>query len=82
MFPMSPMQKVTMPKRTIAAAASLLVLSLGLAACGSSSSSSSKSVALVAYSTPQAAYAELIPAFKATSEGKDVSFTQSFGPSG
>ncbi len=73
-----------MPKRTnvVAAAVSLLVLSLGLAACGGSSSSSSKSVALVAYSTPQAAYAELIPAFNATPEGKGVTFTQSFGPSG
>lgn len=84
MFSMSPMQKVTMPKRpirSIAAALSLLVLPLGLAACGGSSSSS-KSVALVAYSTPQAAYAQLIPAFQATPEGKGVSFTQSFGASG
>ena len=86
-FSISPMQKVTMtklraPARPIAAALSLLVLSSSVAACGGSSSGSSKSVALVAYSTPQAAYAELIPAFNATSAGKGVTFTQSYGPSG
>ena len=43
---------------------------------------SSKSLALVAYSTPQGAYEKLIPAFQATSEGKGVSFSQSYGPSG
>ena len=37
---------------------------------------------LVAYSTPQGAYEKLIPAFKATREGKGVSFSQSYGPSG
>src|ERR1700685_186059 len=80
------MQKVVMPKRTPAFAASILALlaaALGLAACGSSSSSSSgKSLALVAYSTPQGAYEKLIPAFQATGEGKGVSFSQSYGPSG
>jgi sulfate/thiosulfate transport system substrate-binding protein len=81
MLSMSPMQKVTMPKRPIAAALSLLVLSVGLAACGGSSSDS-KSVALVAYSTPQAAYTNLISAFQATPEGTGVTFTQSFGASG
>jgi sulfate/thiosulfate transport system substrate-binding protein len=78
------MQKVIMPTRTPAVAASLLVLlaaALGLAACGSSSGSSN-SIALVAYSTPQGAYEKLVPAFQATSEGKGVSFSQSFGPSG
>jgi sulfate/thiosulfate transport system substrate-binding protein len=81
------MQKVVMQTRTPAAvAASLLALlaaALGLAACGSSSSGSgSKSLALVAYSTPQGAYEKLIPAFQATSEGKGVNFSQSYGPSG
>jgi sulfate transport system substrate-binding protein len=78
------MQKVVMPTRTPAVAASLLAalaVALGLAACGSSSSST-KSLALVAYSTPQGAYEALIPAFQATSEGKGVSFSQSYGPSG
>src|ERR1700677_4616350 len=79
------MQKVVMPTRTPAFAVSLLAalaLVLGLTACGSSSSSSGKSLALVAYSTPQGAYEKLIPAFQATGEGKGVSFSQSYGPSG
>jgi len=80
-----PMQKVAMQTRTPAVAVSLLAVlaaALGLAACGSASGSSSKSLALVAYSTPQGAYEKLIPAFQATTEGKGVSFSQSFGPSG
>jgi len=52
-------------------------------ACGTNASAgSSKSVALVAYSTPQAVYAKLIPAFTATKDGKGVKFDQSYGPSG
>jgi sulfate/thiosulfate transport system substrate-binding protein len=37
---------------------------------------------LVAYSTPQPAFARLIPAFQATAGGKGVSFDQSYGASG
>jgi sulfate transport system substrate-binding protein len=72
-----------MHKRSIAVLLSLLLpaLPMALAACGSSSSTS-KSVALVAYSTPEGAFASLIPAFQATSEGKGVTFSQSYGPSG
>lgn len=80
---MTSMKKVTMHKRSIAAVLALLALPAILAACGSSSSGDSgNSVSLVAYSTPQSAYASLIPAFEATSEGKGASFSQSFGPSG
>jgi sulfate transport system substrate-binding protein len=79
---MSSMQKVTMPKRSIAFVLALLALSLTLAACGSSSSGSGDSISLVAYSTPQSAFAALIPAFQATSEGKGTAFSQSYGPSG
>jgi sulfate/thiosulfate-binding protein len=75
-----PMQKVAMQTRTLVVAISLLTAALGLAACGSSSSS--KSVALVAYSTPQGAFAKLIPAFQASSVGKGAVFSQSYGPSG
>jgi sulfate transport system substrate-binding protein len=39
-------------------------------------------LALVAYSTPQVVYNEVIPAFARTSAGKGVSFTQSYGASG
>jgi sulfate transport system substrate-binding protein len=37
---------------------------------------------LVAYSTPQEAYQEIIPAFNKTSAGKGIKFTQSYGASG
>ena len=64
-----------------------LALAVGLAACGGSDSASGGdgsggSLTLVAYSTPQAAYEEIIPAFNETPEGKDVSFEQSYGSSG
>jgi sulfate/thiosulfate-binding protein len=52
-------------------------------ACGTTASAgSSTSVALVAYSTPQAVYAKLIPAFTATKDGKGAKFDQSYGASG
>jgi sulfate/thiosulfate-binding protein len=60
----------------------LAVLSLGIAACGGDGASGSGSLSLVAYSTPQEAYEEIIPAFKRTSEGDGVSFKQSYGSSG
>jgi sulfate/thiosulfate transport system substrate-binding protein len=69
----------------IATALALLAAIPAIAACGSSASSSSGGggkLNLVAYSTPKEAYAALIPAFNKTSDGKGVSFTQSFGPSG
>jgi sulfate transport system substrate-binding protein len=73
------MQKVIMPKRTLAVTVALTA-ALGVAACGSSSPS--KHLTLVAYSTPQGVFEKLIPAFQATPEGKGVSFSQSYGPSG
>jgi sulfate/thiosulfate-binding protein len=39
-------------------------------------------LSLVAYSTPQAAYEEIIKAFNATTQGKNITFTQSYGSSG
>ena len=52
---------------------------VGIAACGGSGDT----LNLVAYSTPQQAYEQgLEPAFKDTSEGKNVDFSNSFGPSG
>jgi sulfate/thiosulfate transport system substrate-binding protein len=38
-------------------------------------------LALVAYSTPKAAFSTIIPAFQKTPAGRGVSFTQSYGPS-
>jgi sulfate/thiosulfate-binding protein len=49
-----------------------------LAACGGGG----PKVALVAYSTPREAYAELIPAFQKTPAGTDVGFSESYGSSG
>jgi sulfate/thiosulfate-binding protein len=39
-------------------------------------------ISLVAYSTPQAAYEQLIAAFNKTTQGKNITFTQSYGASG
>ena len=39
-------------------------------------------LALVAYSTPREAYAQLIPAFQKTAAGKGVTFSQSYAASG
>jgi sulfate/thiosulfate transport system substrate-binding protein len=52
---------------------------------GSSASSGGKGstkLSLVAYSTPQVVYDDVIPAFQKTAAGKGVSFTQSYGASG
>ncbi|MGN6167699.1 MAG: sulfate ABC transporter substrate-binding protein [Solirubrobacteraceae bacterium] len=69
-----------------------LALSGGLAACGGSSDSATASgssasgsnaqLNLVAYSTPKHAYDALTAAFAKTSQGKGVSFSASYGPSG
>jgi sulfate/thiosulfate transport system substrate-binding protein len=65
-----------------------------LAACGGSSSDSEGdasadsgdggggNLTLVAYSTPEEAYRELIPAFNKTPEGEGVGFDQSYAASG
>ena len=39
-------------------------------------------LSLVAYSTPEVVYDEIIPAFRKTDAGKDVGFKTSFGASG
>jgi sulfate transport system substrate-binding protein len=59
----------------------LVALSTAIAACGGDSGGSKK-LSLVAYSTPQEAYEEIIPAFQKTAAGKDTSFNQSYGASG
>jgi sulfate transport system substrate-binding protein len=69
-------------------AVAALALTVGAAACGGSDNEASGgdgsggSLTLVAYSTPQEAYEEIIPAFNKTPEGEGVSFDQSYGPSG
>jgi sulfate/thiosulfate-binding protein len=73
--------------RKIGLALAALALAVGIAACGGTDSEaggdgSGGSLTLVAYSTPQEAYEEIIPAFNKTPEGEGVSFEQSYGASG
>jgi sulfate transport system substrate-binding protein len=75
--------------RTLRSLALLLALAAmpALAACGGSSSAADSGgggakLTLVAYSTPEEAFRELIPAFNKTPDGKGVSFDQSYASSG
>ena len=71
-------------------ALALTALVLVASGCGGSSTASEESggdgsggkLTLVAYSTPEEAYKELIPAFNKTPEGKGVGFSQSYAASG
>jgi sulfate/thiosulfate transport system substrate-binding protein len=74
--------------RTALALSALLAM-LAIAACGGSSTASEAGgdgsggkLTLVAYSTPEEAYRELIPAFNRTAEGEGVAFDQSYASSG
>src|SRR3954451_3947834 len=67
----------------------LIVALLAAAGCGGQSDASSGGgdgsggqLTLVAYSTPEEAYKDLIPAFNKTPDGKGVSFSQSYAASG
>lgn len=67
----------------VAAMASLAAASaVALTACSSSGAQSGKTIAIVGYSTPAPAYAALEAAFKNSSAGKGVSFSESFDSSG
>jgi sulfate/thiosulfate transport system substrate-binding protein len=73
----------TTRRTLLAGAAGTAALAL-LAACGTADAAAGGGgrLALVAYSTPKDAYAELIPAFQKTAAGKGVTFSQSYGASG
>ena len=69
------------------------LVALAVAGCGGSSDTHDATastggggkagkISLVAYSTPQVVYDQLIPAFRKTPQGKGVSFSESYGPSG
>jgi sulfate/thiosulfate-binding protein len=78
---------MTCTKNTrLAAAAVALALTAAAAGCSSGSGGGAGGgkikLSLVAYSTPQAAYQKIIAAFEKTPAGKNVTFTQSYGPSG
>jgi sulfate/thiosulfate transport system substrate-binding protein len=67
----------------------MALLLLVAAGCGGQSSASESGgdgsggkLTLVAYSTPEEAYKELIPAFNKTPEGRGVGFSQSYASSG
>jgi sulfate/thiosulfate-binding protein len=74
----------------------LVVAALAVAGCGGASDEtgggssasagggggSNGSLSLVAYSTPEVVYDEIIPDFQKTTEGKGVSFKTSYGASG
>jgi sulfate/thiosulfate-binding protein len=84
--------------RTLALLAVVVAAALVVAACGgaddtagggssgstgSASSGGSKAqISLVAYSTPQVVYDEVIPGFQGTEAGSGVTFKESFGASG
>ena len=65
----------------VAAALAVTAVAVALEPAGAARVNSTQ-LSLVAYSTPRAAYGQLIPAFQKTGAGKDVSFTQSYGASG
>jgi sulfate transport system substrate-binding protein len=71
-------------RKKISAAVAALALSVGLAACGGTDDArgGGDDLTLVAYSTPQEAYEEIIPAFNETPAGEGVGFEQSYGSSG
>jgi sulfate/thiosulfate transport system substrate-binding protein len=72
-----------MNRRRLRVGAAFAVVMLALAGCGSSGASSDEvKLSLVAYSTPQEAYAQIIQAFRKTEAGKNVTFAKSFGASG
>ena len=62
--------------------APVLIAFAALAAPAASGAPTGGTLSLVAYSTPKDAFAKIIPAFQQTAAGRDVQFTQSYGPSG
>jgi sulfate/thiosulfate transport system substrate-binding protein len=82
----------THARKTFAALLALVALA-ALAGCGGSSDEAggadvsgggdaSTQLSLVAYSTPEVVYDEIIPDFQRTPDGRDVGFKTSFGASG
>lgn len=77
-------------RRTLLTLLTLVALA-GVAGCGGSSDESGGSsassegdteISLVAYSTPEVVYDEIIPDFQGTADGADVGFKTSYGASG
>lgn len=79
-------------RKTIAALLTLVAMAV-VAGCGGASDEkggsgdsgggdASTTLSLVAYSTPEVVYNEIIPGFQRTAEGRDVAFKTSYGASG
>lgn len=74
-------------RRPLVVVAALTAPLVTLTACGggggaSASGEEKVTLALVAYSTPQEAYEQIIAAYQKTPDGENVEFTTSFGSSG
>jgi sulfate/thiosulfate transport system substrate-binding protein len=63
-------------------AAATALLASGCGGTPSAASGDGGTINLVAYSTPEVAYDQLIPAFQKTAAGKGTKFTESYGASG
>lgn len=83
---------ISQARKTIAALLTLAALAV-VAGCGGASDDSNDSgassggdasttLSLVAYSTPEVVYNEIIPDFNKTADGRDVGFKTSYGASG
>ena len=89
---MSPARRT--PATLVAALAATLAVALAVTGCSAGASDSTAAgdaaasdgengtISLVAYSTPQVVYDEIIPAFQKTAAGKGVGVKTSFGASG
>ena len=75
-------RRLPRPVASLAAVLSVLTLAVGCSSGGGNSAGGSGKLDLVAYSTPQEAYDELIPAFGRTAAGDGVKVSTSFGASG
>jgi sulfate transport system substrate-binding protein len=79
------LQEAFTRRRPLVIAVALAIAAAAATGCGGSGTATgatSKTIDLVAYSTPEASYTKLIPAFEQTAEGKGAKFTQSYGSSG
>ncbi len=76
------------PMSAVALLALLLTTLVFVSGCGGTSAGASGgdgsggSLSLVAYSTPEEAYAEIVPSFNETSDGEGVAFKESYAASG
>ena len=77
---------MTFFRRALAPLAGLLLVACGgapaQAPSGSGSALPPAKLALVAYSTPQEPFQKIITAFRKTPQGRNITFTQSYGASG